>query len=493
MNQFNFSGIPGTIPYATALFGSPWFGEHLSGDLYFSEAKDGFESTPHCTRESYSNVDAFEKTLKEGNDKENGHTRMKYVVVRRGGCSFALKARVAEELGADAVIVVEHLGVYDERIQEEVLMIPDAYGRLTHVPTVMVTKKDGEKLIKFLMKGATIKGELDWDMPSNGVAVIDYWFDAIQHSDMFLEEFVPFALGLAHNVEFFPHYRIHSQQQDYYDECYDDDAKFCVEDPDQHGPITGKEVVSETLRQLCIWETHAHSLVKVHERHGLSVDEVRHAVHYWQYLALVKTRCPVDGPDNARFGSEQCSKNLMKELSINVDRVDTCIKDNWRNILFQQLYNTWTDMSGISSLRINGAILPGVIEAKQVAKAICSGYLNNNRPDACVQWKKVNFEISLTEFQWLHLFLIIVGALLVFAVVLYFLMTKVFIKHYRSVLQEEVMLTVNDHMNEYAANYAFMQDDNEQNVSKQGARMFGLPKIFSKKEKTPASTTSVNV
>ena len=51
-----------------------------------------------------------------------------------------------------------------------------------------------------------------------------------------------------------PHYHIFSIPEDYDSMCTDKSGKYCAEDPDGGGPVTGRDVVHESLRQLCIYE-----------------------------------------------------------------------------------------------------------------------------------------------------------------------------------------------------------------------------------------------
>lgn len=68
-------------------------------------------------------------------------------VVMRGGCSFVTKIRNAEHAGAKLVLVIDDK---DESI-ENVIMVDDGNGAGIRIPAMLITKKDGEAIKKFLI------------------------------------------------------------------------------------------------------------------------------------------------------------------------------------------------------------------------------------------------------------------------------------------------------------------------------------------------------
>jgi len=68
----------------------------------------------------------------------------------RGGCSFVDKVRNMEDAGAAVGIVVDSS---DEDINE-IIMSDDGTGAGIRMPSMLISKKDGLKLIDF-MKSAT--------------------------------------------------------------------------------------------------------------------------------------------------------------------------------------------------------------------------------------------------------------------------------------------------------------------------------------------------
>lgn len=64
----------------------------------------------------------------------------------RGECSFVDKVRNMEDAGAAIGIVIDNT---DEPI-ETVVMSDDGSGAGIRIPSMMISKKDGQKLIDFL-------------------------------------------------------------------------------------------------------------------------------------------------------------------------------------------------------------------------------------------------------------------------------------------------------------------------------------------------------
>ena len=86
---------------------------------------------------------------------------------------------------------------------------------------------------------------------------MDLWMSSSsREAHEFLAGFKTTGELLAYNLKVIPHYHIFAipNGADYDNMCVDKAGRFCAEDPDGGGPITGKEVALESLRQLCIYE-----------------------------------------------------------------------------------------------------------------------------------------------------------------------------------------------------------------------------------------------
>ena len=87
--------------------------------------------------------------------ERQGNTLTPFMVAERGGCSFVTKVRNMEDVGVAVGIVI------DDKAEDvsDIVMSDDGTGAGIRIPSMLISKKDGDKLLDFL-KGATQK-ELD--------------------------------------------------------------------------------------------------------------------------------------------------------------------------------------------------------------------------------------------------------------------------------------------------------------------------------------------
>lgn len=221
-------------------------------------------------------------------------------------------------------------------------------------------------------------------------------------------------------------------------------SRSCAEDPDGTGPVTGKEVLEEDIRQLCIHNEYK----KDTNKEGRTV---LYASEYWDYLEKFMDRCKVDGSRPKRRFGKECANALMAEVGINVAVIDACIDNTGEAKLKEEWeHSAWSPRA----LRINGWRYSGVLEADLVARAICSGFVT--QPAECETLFKPrdptvpyvppppNDGVSFTTLVgWLF------GTVL-FAFSCLLLYKRYLKKEMRATLREEVMLEVQQAMGEYS-------------------------------------------
>jgi len=323
----------------------------------------------------------------------------------------------------------------------------------------LISRTEGEKLIAAVTRSQVII-ELAWDVPTNHVVVTDLWMSSGSRESMkFLKDFSPKRKALNDAVKFVPHYHVFGMTssvavpaQDYNDLCSASDAQYCAEDPDGSGPVTGKMVLDEDVRQLCI-----HELTKV--KHDPNEDlkrkgvvTVEYAAKFWDYVEKLMDRCPVDGDKEPaeRFGRE-CSEALMRDVGIDADKVRNCVMSTKEDKLRQERQNVaWSPRA----LRINGWRYSGTMDADLVTRAICAGFIR--QPDACAQlvepvnpFKNMPHDPPQPEgisFSFLFIVLLIIATCSGGVLVLY---KHTLTKSIHTALREEVMLEVQSQMDTY--------------------------------------------
>ena len=65
------------------------------------------------------------------------------VLVDRGNCSFIRKTRNIEEIGGALALVVNNK---ENQNPEEITMIDDGTGTTVAIPTILISKEDGEQI-----------------------------------------------------------------------------------------------------------------------------------------------------------------------------------------------------------------------------------------------------------------------------------------------------------------------------------------------------------
>jgi len=423
----------GAIVGATATFGAPFYGDRVLGQLVYGES----QGHSFCTDEDYK---IPTPSMRGSNYKEV--KLINIIMVRRGGeCSITEKVKVAYKKGAHAVVVVDkedsQLTASD---MPRVIVKDDGTGDEVHIPSILVSKEDGRRLIDTL-KQSEVVVELKWTIPTDRVVNAELWMSSASESSLkFLRDFSSKRRALNKVLAFQPHYSIFSIDSHDYDTirnlCLDTSGRFCTEDPDGSGPLTGRDVVQENLRQLCI-----HDLYKKDQQ---DTGAVKFAEQYWSYMESFWSRCAPP-----KFGQE-CSGELMTQVGIDPNIVSNCVVQTGTRRLKEELrHRAWSPRA----LRINGWRFSGVMSADLVTRAICSGFIEQPREcqdllkprDPFVAYvPQENNGVSFgTFFTWL-----LVTVLLAFVLLL--LYKRYLQRDMRTTLREEVMLEVQSAMGQYS-------------------------------------------
>jgi len=447
----------GYIDGSTATFGAPYYGNKVIGKLLYR--KPLFPDHPHCTREGYTGYEEldelFHKQLNITESMETTrHMQKRVMLVERGGCSFVTKVRVAQKFGAGAVLVMDKADTTLTKYQvHQVIMADDGYGQLVTIPSVFISREEGvllqQQIEAAAAKDDAVIAELDWNIPSKDIVVMDLWMSpANKEAAEFLRGFNPVADALMINLQFIPHYDMFDLEMDYNNSCYEKNT-FCAEDPDGAGPITGKDVVTESLRQLCVWDVNAKKVKGDNAYNNIKSRTVFHSTAYWKYVAAFADNCQLKSEDPTKlFGTKECSEGVMNEVGIDVEEVNDCMKVEADILLKLQIANTaW----GPFALRINGWRYAGPIEPDLVRKAVCSGF--EVEPDECVQMQMIENEAAISDkgmdVPWSSVILTIIGTILFLVGFSYLCCSRAFKEYAKQMLQEEVSVQVSNRLAEY--------------------------------------------
>lgn len=123
MNFANF----GKIPYGFLFTGKLYYDLNDKEDDFACKALDEFH-------ENFDN---------------NKADRFPIIMVDRGNCTFVTKARNVQKLGGMLALIVDNK---EEENIDNVQMFDDGTGSDIYIPTVLISKKDGEKIKQFMMQ-----------------------------------------------------------------------------------------------------------------------------------------------------------------------------------------------------------------------------------------------------------------------------------------------------------------------------------------------------
>jgi hypothetical protein len=143
----------------------------------------------------------------------------------------------------------------------------------------------------------------------------------------------------------------------------------------------GAMVVTESLRQICIW--------KLYGGDGVGLP-------WWDYIEEFEFRCDKEEDDGKFFNNEDCVKDAMERSGIEYAKVAKCMadsgsleKDVENDILEQEL--SARENEGVlilPSFFVNQSPLRGAMTSSEVFEAICAGFISGSEPPVCKQCNK---------------------------------------------------------------------------------------------------------
>mmetsp|Transcript_44443 Transcript_44443/g.105303 ORF Transcript_44443/g.105303 Transcript_44443/m.105303 type:complete len:662 (+) Transcript_44443:97-2082(+) len=349
------------------------------------------------------------------------------IMVQRGQCSLESKVMVAQEMGAEAVIIIDSPGsVWTEQSLKSQVWIGGESRGSVRIPAVLVTRAQGEHLAleaRRKILGYNLQSKehsvadlvwvkLEWDVPDQEVVSFHMWMNSADaKTQTFLQGFADTARGLGSQLTFEPHFRVQRLEEvdsDYHqcigpaakciegadesDVC-DGDATclssctsqilprpplqrisnlteyFCCTDPDGPGVVEGSDVVQQDLLQLCIHD--------VHQKEGAPT------LQFWEFVRKLPTACPLE----ASFTSA-CGHELMRDLAdMDVDAVTACeLEDGVEKLRVERGNQGW----GPPAVMINGWRYSGPLDVQEVTRALCLGYRKDRQPSTCQEFTKNN-------------------------------------------------------------------------------------------------------
>ena len=181
----------------------------------------------------------------------------------------------------------------------------------------------------------------------------------------FLTEFAPYARKLEQYTEMTPHYVLwhcfECSRAGYtyqHPDCVSS-GRYCAPDPDGPGPLTGRQVVLEDLRQICIYRSEPEK--------------------WWDYIQSMNKTCPT-----SKLHSN-CYESALEESNIDEEMIATCMSDSFISsgniasdnelLRYEQQTLIEAKLPFFPAIVVNDQEMRGNIETFVVLQAICAGFI----------------------------------------------------------------------------------------------------------------------
>jgi hypothetical protein len=383
----------GGYEHREALFGLPPYGGSIEQNVYYAAA-DLCEGSMDYSR------GGFPERKKDAAGLMESWKAPFILMVDRGECTFVMKARNAQKLGAAGLIIADSTclcAAGDQCVSEgdlyceskEPVMADDGSGADVTIPSFLMFKQDADPIKDVLKTNNIVRMQMAWALPRPDDRVeYSMWTTPKELVSRPLQrEFRHVAKALDSHAQFTPHMYVYDglfagcQSPTGENQCFTlctNNGRYCATDPDNDldKGTSGADVVRESLRRLCIW--------KVYGTDGVGMP-------WWDYVDEFLYRCDTED----FFASEDCVKDCMERAEVDYSKVKICMDDAGglegdveNSILEDELIAR--EASGVvilPSFFVNNAPLRGAPTVTEVFDAICSGYAAGTEPDAC---KKCN-------------------------------------------------------------------------------------------------------
>lgn len=342
------------IPSSLGNFGNPPYGREIIGNLYWPGDNAEFACRPL-------------KYIDYGKDHE--HASSAILLVKQGGCSVVQKVRHAQDIGAAAVLIYN----YNNESLDDIVMHDDGTAGNISISAFLISNSDGLSMLRYLNsedphKKVVIK--LTFEINSSSKTV-DYqiWMSP-EHSLIraFLQSFAASAKQLKDITVFTPHYVLsicyECRITDYTTDnpnCFGG-GRYCAPDPDGSGVMTGRDVLYEDLRQICIYQQYKGG----------------HMEKWWDYTSSLSTAC------NNHQITADCSHKAMALAKVDPNPIDKCVSTSFdnsdhaisKNSLFaaERVKQNQIGAFFFPSIIINNQTFRGDFEPDEVKQAICAGF-----------------------------------------------------------------------------------------------------------------------
>ncbi|CAG7865368.1 unnamed protein product [Brassica rapa] len=371
--------IKGIYECAIGNFGVPQYGGTLVGTVVY----------PKSNQKACKSYSDFDITF-----KSKAGRLPTFVLIDRGDCFFTLKAWIAQQAGAAAILVADNKAepLITMDTPEEDKSDADYLQNIT-IPSALIAKSLGDSLKSALSKGDMVNMKLDWteSVPHPDERVeYELWTNSNDQCGKkcdtqieFLKNFKGAAqiLEKGGHTQFTPHYitwycpEAFTLSKQCKSQCINH-GRYCAPDPEQDFTkgYDGKDVVVQNLRQACVYRV---------------LNETGKPWVWWDYVTDFAIRCPMKD----KKYTKECADEIIKSLDIDLKKVDKCIGDpdaDVENPILKAEQESQVgkgsrgDVTILPTLVVNNRQYRGKLEKGAVLKAMCSGFQESTEPAICL-------------------------------------------------------------------------------------------------------------
>jgi len=350
------------------------------------------------------------------------------IVADRGGCHYVRKAQNAQLAGAKLLIVVDTSVETDYATYS---MGDDGHGVDINIPTILVHKKFGDKIKEYAALNATVTLSVTFDDPPQNEKVdLEIWLaNTNNNSIVLLQNMKPWIEKIYDLISFVPHYPIYSTTDPEDLNCVAK-GKYCSPDPDGEGPLNGRDIIQEDLRELALF-------------YGWSPND------WWTYVTSLNPSCM------NTVEMHSCSYDVIQGMGINL--AEFLLKQHKLNgvnesdneLLAKEAASKRSHVPS-PGIVINGMIYRGNVQpASHVFAAICEGF--TEMPASCSAYMDSNSTGSTTTIYKKRSVKYILAVCVVGLLVLAFFLFCCYKRYLKKQIAKELSLKANTAVSEYFA------------------------------------------
>lgn len=355
------------------------------------------------------------------------------VIVDRGNCTFVRKSKNVQQLGGALALIVNN---EPNRDPEDVIMIDDGTGNNIVIPTILISKEDGDNLKKAiketdqnLMPGqkreyVVLIVNFEMENPDNRVEY-DIWYTSGDKNALtFIAEMHEYNKMLGDHALMTPHIMVQTcfwcSVTEMQDNCLRPKQTVYCAPPGNYHPLNGKEALRQGLNEICVYKTY---------------KDVDNAEKWWMYMEK-SFKCL-----DERY-SATCLDQIIKDLDIDPFQIQRCLYDE--DELLKSDYESIqsNEIMYNPAVVINQRIYRGILKADHIFSTICAGF--NETPPECEKVlgiTQTKGTVGLSTILWIVGMLIIINILLICC----------YRRYSRREMKDEMQLQISSMMSQYFA------------------------------------------